>query len=324
LIEQLGGYQQGRNYSWEEVMEINALSWKNAGLDVTPSVYDPASHWMGGKIENWIRFFHVDPGDWRVEQTGGTAWIAKRPFSTLSELEKHLPEKPVYEEVREWYEPLIRQLQEVMNEQDIVYLGAVEGPFTDAYTYIDTELFCIGLYEAPELIAHVMDCCALFSADIARVYCSLRGSHLRRVKGKLLIDAHRGNRHGFGYPFGRCCGNSGPDIGPFLHRYRSAGRHNGIRKPGLIGRRLYGKIHLDERIAGRLGLLNSGLHRVRYDKGRPGLSHSLGRSPCRARHKAGQQRQHQPGSRRPHGLGHQVNHLSASKYVTAPASLTAN
>jgi hypothetical protein len=170
LIEQLGGYQPGNNYTWEEVMEINALSWKNAGLDVTRSVYDPASHWMGGKIQNWIRFFHVDPGEWKVEQTGGTAWIAKRPFSTLSELEKHLPEKPVYEEVREWYEPLIRQLQEVMNEHDIVYIGAVEGPFTDAYTYVDTELFCLGLYEAPELIAHVMDCCGLFSAHIARVY----------------------------------------------------------------------------------------------------------------------------------------------------------
>ncbi len=170
LIEQLGGYQPGNAYTWEEVMEINALSWKNAGLDITRSVYDPASHWMGGKIQNWIRFFHVDPGEWKVEQTGGTAWIAKRPFSTLSELEKHLPEKPVYEEVRAWYEPLIRQLQEVMSEHDIVYIGAVEGPFTDAYTYVDTELFCLGLYEAPELIAHIMDCCGLFSAHIARVY----------------------------------------------------------------------------------------------------------------------------------------------------------
>ena len=35
-----------RAYSWEEIMEVNALGWKNAGLDVTRYIYDPASHWM--------------------------------------------------------------------------------------------------------------------------------------------------------------------------------------------------------------------------------------------------------------------------------------
>jgi uroporphyrinogen-III decarboxylase len=88
----------------------------------------------------------------------------------LKELEKHMPEKPVYEEVRDWYVPVIRQLQDVMNEHDIVYIGAVEGPFTDAYTYMDMELFCMGLYEAPELVNHILDCCGLFSAHIARAY----------------------------------------------------------------------------------------------------------------------------------------------------------
>jgi len=170
LIEQLGGYQRGHPYSWKDVMEINALTWKNAGLDVTRFVYDPATHWMGSKIDNWIRFFHVDRGDWRVDQSGGTAWIAKRPFSTLSELEKHMPEKPVFEEVREWYAPVIKEMQDEMNEHDLVFIGAVEGPFTDAYSYMDMELFCLGLYEAPELVAHIMDCCGLFSAYIARTY----------------------------------------------------------------------------------------------------------------------------------------------------------
>ena len=170
LIEQLGGYQPGSQYTWDEVMDINALTWKNAGLDMTRYVYDPASHWMGSKIVNWIRFFRVDPGQWNVEQAGGTAWIANRPFSTLSELEKHMPQKPVFEEVREWYAPAIQQMQAVMSEHDIVFIGAVEGPFTDAYSYMDMELFCMGLYEAPELVAHIMDCCGLFSAYIARTY----------------------------------------------------------------------------------------------------------------------------------------------------------
>jgi uroporphyrinogen-III decarboxylase len=170
LLEHLGGYQRGREYEWEEIIETNALAWKNAGLDATRYIYDPVAHWMGGKVVNWIRFFRVDPSQWEVKQTGGTAWIAKRPFSNLRELEKHMPQKPVYEEVREWYGPVIQQIQEILNAHDIVYIGAVEGPFTDAYTYMDMEFFCRSLYDAPELVAHIMDCCGLFSAHIARTY----------------------------------------------------------------------------------------------------------------------------------------------------------
>ena len=141
LMEQLGGYDRARSYSWEELMEINALAWKNAGLDVTRSVYDPVNHWMGGKIINWIRFFGVDPDDWAVDQTGGTAWISKRPFTTCAGWKSTCRRCRLRGSAR-WYAPAIRQIQEVMSEHDIVFIGAVEGPFTDAYSYMDMELFC--------------------------------------------------------------------------------------------------------------------------------------------------------------------------------------
>ena len=67
LLEQLAGYDPARAYAWGEILEVNALAWKNAGLDVTRYVYDPASHWMGGKIVNWIRFFGVDPENWAID-----------------------------------------------------------------------------------------------------------------------------------------------------------------------------------------------------------------------------------------------------------------
>ena len=54
------------------------------GVDATRTVYDPVNHWMGGKITNWIRFFGVNPDNWVVRQAGETAWIAQRPFHTLS------------------------------------------------------------------------------------------------------------------------------------------------------------------------------------------------------------------------------------------------
>jgi uroporphyrinogen-III decarboxylase len=170
ILLQHGGFDPSRSYSFEELIEVNAKAWNEIGVDVTRSIYDPINHWMGGKIVNWIRFFGADPDDWAVSQAGDTAWISKRPFKTLSELEKHMPKMPVYEEVRDWYQPVIKQIQGALREHDIVYIGAVEGPLTDAYTYMDMELFVEAIYDAPELLAHVMDCTGMFSAYIARAY----------------------------------------------------------------------------------------------------------------------------------------------------------
>ena len=164
-----GGFDPTRSYSFEELIEINGKAWQSIGVDVTRSIYDPVNHWMGGKIVNWIRFFGVNPDNWGVAQAGDTAWIT-RPFHTLKELEKHMPQLPVYEEVRDWYQPVIRQIQQGLKEYDITFIGAVEGPLTDAFTYMDMELFALAIYDAPELVSHVMDCTGMFSAHIARAY----------------------------------------------------------------------------------------------------------------------------------------------------------
>ena len=103
LLSKYGGYDESKEYSFEELVEANAKSFKGMGLDVTRSIYDPVNHWMGSKVKNWIRFFGVNPDDWEVCQKGGTAWISKRPFSNLKELEKNMPNLPQYEEVEEWY-----------------------------------------------------------------------------------------------------------------------------------------------------------------------------------------------------------------------------
>jgi len=170
ILLQHGGYDPSREYSFEELIHVNAVAWNKIGVDVTRSIYDPVNHWMGGKITNWIRFFGVNPDEWGVSQAGDTAWVSKRPFKTLSELEKHMPQLPVYEEVRDWYQPVIRLIQQTLAEYDIVFIGAVEGPLTDAYTYMDMELFAQAIYDAPELLSHILDCTGKFSAHIARAY----------------------------------------------------------------------------------------------------------------------------------------------------------
>ena len=169
-LSTFGGYGRSREYSFEEIIDINIKTFKKIGLDTTRYVHDPVNHWMGAKIVNWIRFFQVDPENWGVEQAGNTAWISKRPFKTLRELERHMPRLPKLEEVREWYEPVITYLKSAFDAHDIVWIGAVEGPLTDAYSYTDMELFATAIYEAPELISHIMDCTGQFSAHIAKIY----------------------------------------------------------------------------------------------------------------------------------------------------------
>jgi uroporphyrinogen-III decarboxylase len=170
ILTRYGGYDRTKEYDLEGLLEVNARAYANIGLDVTRSVYDPVNHWMGIKIVNWVQFLGADPEEWEVSQKGGTAWISKRPFSNLRELEKKMPNPPRFEEVREWYAPLIRKIQEVFDAHDVAFVGAVEGPLTDAYTYMDMELFATATYDAPELVSHILDCTGKFSAYIARVF----------------------------------------------------------------------------------------------------------------------------------------------------------
>jgi len=170
LLAKFGAYDGSRDYCFEEIVETNVKCFKTMKLDVTRYTYDPVNHWMGSKIQNWIRFFGANPNDWEVSQKGGTAWISKRPFSNLRELEKNMPELPKYEDIEAWYGPFIRHIRDVFNANDLVYIGAVEGPLTDAYSYMDMEMMMMAIYDAPELLSHILDCTGKFSAYIAQVY----------------------------------------------------------------------------------------------------------------------------------------------------------
>jgi uroporphyrinogen-III decarboxylase len=153
-----------------DLVEKNARIAKNIELDATRFIYDPENHWMGTKVENWIRFFGVNPSNWKVSQEGGTAWIAKRPFNDLKGLERNMPNLPKKSEIEEWYKPFIKYVKEVFDAYDLVFIGAVEGPVTDAYTYSDMNLFCTALYDAPEIVDELMNATCTFSQMIAEVF----------------------------------------------------------------------------------------------------------------------------------------------------------
>jgi len=133
LLVKFGGYDKSKTYELDELVHVNVKAFKSVGLDVTRSIHDPANDWMGmgDKITNWVRFFGVDPDNWEITRKGGTTWISKRPFTDLKGLEKHMPNPPKFEEVAEWYMPLIKYAKEVFDENDLVFIGAAEGPITD-------------------------------------------------------------------------------------------------------------------------------------------------------------------------------------------------
>ncbi len=180
LLARYGGLDETKKYSFplrrgrtaasEQIVEINARAFKGMGLDVVHHIYDPVKSWMSSKIENWGRFLGVKQDGWEVTQKGGADWITKRPFSNLKELEKNMPELPKYEEVEKWYKPIIKHIKEVFDNYDLVFVGAVDGPVNDSYTYTGMEFFMTAIYDAPELVSHIMDCSAKLSAYIAKVF----------------------------------------------------------------------------------------------------------------------------------------------------------
>ena len=145
---------------------------------MTRGFYDPTTPWLRNKVANWVRFLGVDPSGWQVDQAGGTGWLSKRPFSTLSELEKHLPKGPNFDEVAAWFKPQLKEIQGICAKHDLVWVQGVEGPLSDAYIYCDMELLMSMVYEAPELAMHIVDCMATLSAYIARIYAEQASSPL--------------------------------------------------------------------------------------------------------------------------------------------------
>lgn len=247
ILTRHGGFIRSKQYSFEELVDVNIKAFKGLGLDMTRGIHDPVNHWMRGKIDNWIRFFGVNASDWEVLQTGGTAWISKRPFHDLKGLEKNMPQLPKFEEVREWFEPFIKYMKQVFDANDVVWVGASEGPVCDAYTYTDMELFMQIIYDAPELLEHILDCTTKFSQYIAEIYSENPSSSLYFMGEDI-------------------CGSNGPIVSPDFLRKHALPRWRKI-KSALSDKGIKFTFHTDGKYAAALPVileeLNAdGLHPV--------------------------------------------------------------
>ena len=175
ILKKYGGWRDDKPIDFDTLVETNAKALAGIGVDVTRGVYDPVNHWMRGKIDNWIRFLGVDPADWIVEQGGGTAWIAKRPFVSFDDVKNHMPSMPEPQAVEDWYGPYIESVSKIFSSHDVVMIGGIEGPICDAYTYTEMDQFMMGMYDDPDLIDRLLDITCEYSRIIVDVF-SRRGA----------------------------------------------------------------------------------------------------------------------------------------------------
>lgn len=77
-----------------DLIERNARMAKAIGLDITRYIYDPDHHWMGAKIQNWIRFFGVDASGWEVSETGGQRGFQNGHSKTSRDWKETCPKCP--------------------------------------------------------------------------------------------------------------------------------------------------------------------------------------------------------------------------------------
>lgn len=170
VLEVYGGYRRDRKYSFEELLELNARAHRGIGLDMTRAYLDPAEHWMKAKVRGWEANLGVKKGSFEVAIGGDTGWISRRPFSSVTELEAHMPEMPDEQQIRENYGPAISNIVDIFSGQDRVYIGCTEGPLSDAYTYTDIEMLSMAIYDAPELVDRLLEVTGEYSRCLATVY----------------------------------------------------------------------------------------------------------------------------------------------------------
>jgi uroporphyrinogen-III decarboxylase len=151
---------------------------KLLGVDCTRAFIDSCNpeenHWIKQKIRTWEKYFGLKKRTVKAKKGSCTYWISARPFNDLRGLEKHMLQFPDPEEVRMDYVSQFKKIRDAFAEEDIVFVGATEGCLTDAYMFTGYELFMEGMFDAPELIKHLLDITTKWSRIITEAYADFR------------------------------------------------------------------------------------------------------------------------------------------------------
>lgn len=163
----------------EKPLIAAAKTYKALGIDATrrvaPLPYDDENkHWIDVTIDAWCKLLGLDKKGWITEfdNTRTTKYIKARPFKNIEELEKNLPNYPDENEVAEWFIEEFKKYRDALWPHTI-YIGAFEGPLTEAYLFTDLQMFSILIYREPSIMKYLLDVFTKFILSMTKVYAEL-------------------------------------------------------------------------------------------------------------------------------------------------------
>ncbi|MEM2180940.1 MAG: uroporphyrinogen decarboxylase family protein [Nitrososphaeria archaeon] len=155
---------------------VASKTHKALGIDATrrlhPLPYNEKNkHWLDLKIESWFKFLDVPREGWKTQFdiTQTTKFIKSRPFTTIEELEANLPRYPIEDEVVQWYLDEFKKYHNILWPHTI-FIGAIEGCLTEAYTFTGLQLFSKIIYLAPNILKYLLDLFTKFITIITKIY----------------------------------------------------------------------------------------------------------------------------------------------------------
>lgn len=150
-----------------DIIKLSAYIYKSLGIDVTRAYYRP--DWQVGVVNDWVKYLNVPREGWVVNVNDETSWIAERPFNTLDDLRKNMPEYPDEKKIEEdFINNFIKKRDSFA--PDVLFIGSIGGFLDLSYRFMGYELFCEGMYDDMGLIDEIMDIFCTMQKIYSNIY----------------------------------------------------------------------------------------------------------------------------------------------------------
>ena len=151
------------------LIERNFAMVTKLGVDVTTYIHDPGRHWMDLLLDDWCKHLGMKRKEWDTSPGGGSRWISKRPFATMEDVRKHLPEYPKEGRLQRETLLYLNSIKETFKTR-AVYIQEILGPLTFAYMFLGMNELCLAIYDFPDIVEHLMEVSTRLSVEISNSY----------------------------------------------------------------------------------------------------------------------------------------------------------
>jgi uroporphyrinogen-III decarboxylase len=137
-----------------DIVGLSSIIYRKLGIDVTRGFYNPK--WQIGVVDSWIKYLKVPEKGWVVKYNEDTSWIEERPYKDLDDLNKNMPSAADEKLIEEDFIKSFTSRRDRF-APDVLFIPTIGGFLDLSYRFIDYEMFCLGIFEEPELMDELMD-----------------------------------------------------------------------------------------------------------------------------------------------------------------------